>query len=439
MAKAGTAEDILRGAGPSAGGQPRGFWRQFLVFVGPGYLVATGYMDPGNWATSIAGGSAFGYQLLFVALLSSLMAIVMQSLAARLGIASNRDLAQMCREALPRPVSLGLWVLAELAICATDLAEVIGTAIGLNLLFGIPIGVGTLLTAADVFLILALQRLGFRWIEAFVMALLVLIAVCFFGQVLLARPQWSAVASGMLPNTLVLSNSTALYLAIGMIGATVMPHNLYLHSSLPQTTRDLGEGIDERRRSLRFVTLDTIIALLFALVINASIIIIAAAAFNAHGQAAVTDISDAYRLIAPLLGAPMAATLFAVALLACGFNSTITATLSGQIVMEGFLRIRLPNWLRRLVTRAIAIVPAIITVMWFGEASIGRLLILSQVILSLQLPFAMFPLLMFTANRTHMGALIAPRWLTGLGLAVALLISGLNVWLIAQLLAPGQS
>jgi len=436
VAKAGTAEVVLEGVGPNLGGRPRGFWRQFLVFVGPGYLIATGYMDPGNWATSIAGGSAFGYQLLFVALLASLMAIVMQSLAARLGIASNRDLAELCREALPRPLSLLLWALAELAICATDLAEVIGTAIGLNLLFAIPIGLGTMLTAADVFLILALQRLGFRWIEAFVMALLVLIAACFFGELLLAHPRWSDVAAGMLPNGIVLTNPTALYLAIGMIGATVMPHNLYLHSSLPQTTRDLGEGLEQRRRSLRFVTLDTVIALSLALIINVSLIVVAAAAFFANGQTKVTELPDAYRLIAPLLGAPLAATLFAVALLACGFNSTITATLSGQIVMEGFLRIRLPNWLRRLITRAIAIVPAVVTVLWFGEAAIGRLLILSQVVLSLQLPFAMIPLVLFTADRRHMGALVAPRWLSGLGMLIALLISGLNVWLVAQWLLP---
>jgi manganese transport protein len=439
VAKAGTVDEVLGGPGPSAGGRPRGFWRQFLAFVGPGYLVATGYMDPGNWATSIAGGSTFGYQLLFVALLSSLMAIVMQSLAARLGIASGRDLAEMCREVLPRPVSLVLWALAELAICATDLAEVIGTAIGLNLLFGIPIGIGTLLTAADVFLILALQRLGFRWIEAFVMALLVLIAVCFFGQLLLAKPEWSAVAAGLIPNPSLLANPTALYLAIGMIGATVMPHNLYLHSSLPQTTRDLGEGLEQRRRSLNFVTLDTVIALSFALVINVSLIVVAAASFYAHGQQSVTELPDAYRLIAPLLGAPLAATLFAIALLACGFNSTITATLSGQIVMEGFLTIRLPNWLRRLVTRAIAIIPAVITVLWFGESFIGRLLILSQVVLSLQLPFAMFPLIWFTASRAYMGGLVAPRWLTGLGLAIAVLISLLNIWLIAQMFGLGLS
>ncbi len=434
MAKVGTAEAVLGGAPPNTGGQPRGFWRQFLVFTGPGYLVATGYMDPGNWATSIAGGSTFGYQLLFVALFSSLMAIVMQSLAARLGIASNRDLAEMCREALPLPLSLFLWVLAELAICATDLAEVIGTAIGLNLLFGIPIGIGTLLTAADVFLILALQRLGFRWIEAFVMALLILIAACFFGQVLLARPNWGEVAAGLIPGP-VLANPTALYLAIGMIGATVMPHNLYLHSSLPQTTRDLGVGPEQRRRSMQFVTLDTVIALSFAMVINLSIIIVAAAAFHAHEQRAVTELPDAYRLIAPLLGAPLAATMFAVALLACGFNSTITATLSGQIVMEGFLNIRLPNWLRRLVTRMIAIVPAVFTVLVMGEAAIGRLLILSQVILSLQLPFAMIPLVMFTASRRRMGDLVAPLWLTTLAAAIAVLISGLNIWLITSLIS----
>ncbi len=407
--------------------------RSFLAFAGPGYLVATGYMDPGNWATALAGGSAFGYKLLFVAALASLMAIVMQALAVRLGVATNRDLAQSCRASLPRPVALGLWVLAELAICATDLAEVIGTAIGLQLLFGLPLLTGALLTAGDVFLVLALQRLGFRWIESLVMTMLLLIAGCFVTQVVLAHPNWNDAAAGLVPTSDLFRQPGMLYIAIGMVGATVMPHNLYLHSGLVQTTRDIGTGIDTRRRILRLVTADSAIALLLALLINLALIIMAAATYHASGHYEVTDLSQAYTLIAPLLGAPMAATLFAVALLACGFNSTITATLAGQMVMEGFLELKMPPWARRLITRAIAIVPAVIVVLLFGEAAVGRLLILSQVVLSLQLPFAMVPLIVFTAQNRRMGGLVAPTWLTALAALIATIVIVLNAWLIKQI------
>ena len=413
----------------------RSHLRSFFAFAGPGYLVATGYMDPGNWATALAGGSAFGYKLLFVAALASLMAIVMQALAVRLGVVTNRDLAQSCRASLPRPIALGLWALAELAICATDLAEVIGTAIGLQLLFGLPLLSGALLTAGDVFLVLAMQRLGFRWIEAMVMTMLVLIAGCFVIQVQLAHPDWTQAAAGLIPSSDVLSQPGMLYIAIGMVGATVMPHNLYLHSGLVQTTRDIGTGIEVRRKIMRLVTADSAIALLLALLINLALIVMAAAAFHATGHFDVVDLSQAYKLIAPLLGAPIAATLFAVALLACGFNSTITATLAGQMVMEGFLELRLAPWARRLLTRAIAIVPALIVIVVFGEAAVGRLLIFSQVILSLQLPFAMVPLIVFTAQRQRMAVLVAPVWLTALASLIAASVIVLNLWLLTQIVA----
>ena len=440
MAAAEGANGIARGDGFQSDiltiDSPTGpKWRALLAFIGPGYLVATGYMDPGNWATAVAGGSAFGYKLLFVVMLANIMAIILQSLAARLGLATNRDLAQTCRSALPLPAVWGLWVLAEVAICATDLAEVIGTAIALNLLLGIPIIVGTILTAADVLLVLAMQRLGFRWIEGFVMAMLLLIAGCFVVQMVLAHPDWHAVALGFVPTGEVLSQPAMLYIAIGIVGATVMPHNLYLHSGIVHTTRSIAAGQDARRTAVRLAEIDSAIALMMAVLINMALIVMAAAAFNASGHFEVSDLSQAYRLIAPLLGAPLAATLFAVALLACGFNSTITATMSGQLVMEGFLEIRLPAWARRLVTRSIAIVPAVLTVIVLGEASIGRLLVLSQVLLSLQLPFAMIPLVVFTAQRGRMGALVAPRWLTALAMTSAIVIVSLNVYLIAQLLA----
>jgi len=393
---------------------PKGTWRRSAAFLGPGYLVAVGYMVPGNWATSLAGGSKFGYTLLVVALVSNLMAVVLQSLCARLAIASGRDLAQACRDAFPRFVSIPLWLAAEIAIIATDIAEVIGTAIGLNLLFGIPLELGVLITALDVFLILWLQTKGFRWLEAFIITLLGVIAVCFGLQIAMADPIWSDVIKGFAPTTEILRNPEMLYLALGILGATVMPHNLYLHSAIVQT-RNYGDTIEEKREALKFATIDSTVALTFALLINASILILAASAFHTTGQTEVAELGDAHQLLGPLLGSGIAPSLFAIALLACGLNSTVTATLAGQAVMEGFLQIRLPPWLRRLITRAIAIVPAAGVTLYYGSSGTGQLLILTQVVLSLQLSFAVVPLVMFTANRAKMGALAAPRWLVAFG------------------------
>jgi manganese transport protein len=407
-------------------------WRKLVAFLGPGYLVAVGYMDPGNWATSLAGGSKFGYALLTVALLSNLMAILLQALCARLGIASGRDLAQACRDAFPRAVSWPLWVLAEIAICSTDLAEVIGTAIGLNLLFGVPLEIGVLITALDVFLILWMQNLGFRWIEAFIVTLLGVIAVSFAIQIALADPQWGAVIRGFAPTTNILTNPDMLYLAIGIIGATVMPHNLYLHSGVVQTRR-FGDSVPEKREAIKLATIDSTIALMFALLINASILILAAATFNKIGQTEVSELGEVHKLIAPLLGSAMAPTLFAIALLCCGLNSTVTATLAGQIVMEGFIDIRLPPWARRLTTRAIAIVPAAGVTIWYGEAGTAKLLILSQVVLGLALPFSIVPLVMFTADRRKLGELVAPRWVTALAVITATVLILLNFKLLADL------
>jgi manganese transport protein len=404
-------------------------WRRAASFLGPGYLVAVGYMDPGNWATSLAGGSKFGYTLLVVALVSNIMAIVLQSLCARLAIASGRDLAQACRDAFPRPVAYGLWFLAEIAIIATDIAEVIGTAIGLNLIFGIPLEIGVIITALDVFLILYLQRLGFRWIEALIITLLGVIAVCFAVQIALADPNWGAVIRGFAPTTEIVTNPEMLYLALGILGATVMPHNLYLHSGIVQT-RAYGRSLPEKREALKFATIDSTVALMFALLINASILILAAAAFHATGRTEVAELGEAHSLLAPLLGLAIAPTLFGIALLCCGINSTVTATLAGQIVMEGFLNIKLPPWLRRLITRAIAIVPAAIVTIWFGESGTAQLLILSQVVLSLQLSFAVFPLVMFTASKAKMGALVAPLWLVVFASVIAVVIAALNVKLL---------
>ena len=404
-------------------------WRRFLAFVGPGYLVAVGYMDPGNWATSLAGGSKFGYALLSIALLSNIMAIILQALCARLGIATRRDLAQACRDAFPRWVSYPLWGLAELAICATDLAEVIGTAIGLNLLFGIPLELGVILTALDVFLILAMQRLGFRYIEAFIVAMLGVIAACFAVQIAMADPDWGQVIRGFAPTVEIVKNPDMLYLALGILGATVMPHNLYLHSGIVQT-RAFGKSLPEKREAITLATMDSTIALMFALLINASILILAAATFHRTGQTNVAELDQVHSFLAPLLGSAFAPTLFAIALLCCGLNSTVTATLSGQIVMEGFLDIRLPPWMRRLFTRAIAIIPAAIVTIWYGSEGTAKLLILSQVILSLQLPFAIVPLVMFTADKRKMGALLAPRWVTVLAAAIAATVITLNVKLL---------
>jgi manganese transport protein len=405
------------------------FWRKALAFAGPGYMVAVGYMDPGNWATDLAGGARFGYALLSVILLSNLMAILLQSLALKLGVVTGRDLAQACRDHYSRPVSFVLWVLCEIAIAACDLAEVIGAAIALNLLFGIPLIWGVVLTAFDVLLILLLQNKGFRWLEAFVIALIASIAVCFAVELAMARPALAEVARGLVPTAEIVSNPAMLYIAIGILGATVMPHNLYLHSAIVQTRR-VGRDPASKREAIRFATLDSTVALLFACFINAAILVLAAATFHRSGHQSVADINDAYHLLTPLLGTTAASTLFAVALLAAGQNSTITGTLAGQIVMEGFLDIRLPAWLRRLITRLIAIVPAVIVTALYGERGAGGLLILSQVILSLQLSFAVVPLVLFTGERRKMGEFANGRLLSAAAWTVAAVIVGLNGWLL---------
>ena len=403
--------------------------RRLMAFIGPGYLVAVGYMDPGNWATDLAGGSAFGYTLLSVVLISNLMAILLQSLAARLGIATGTDLAQACRAHYPPAVNFALWGLCELAIIACDLAEVIGTAIALQLLFGIPIVLGAVLTALDVLLILLLQQRGFRWLEAFIISLITVIAVCFAIELVLADPDWGGVAFGFIPQPEILANPAMLYIAIGILGATVMPHNLYLHSSIVQTRRWEPTPAG-RREAVRFATIDSTVALSLALFVNAAILILAAAAFHETGQTEVAEIQDAYRLLSPTLGAAAASTLFALALLASGQNSTITATLAGQIVMEGFLRLRLAPWLRRIVTRMVAIVPVVIVAWLYGEGGTTQMLILSQVVLSMQLPFAVVPLVRFTTDRAKMGALVAPRWVAVLAWLVTAIIISLNMKLL---------
>jgi manganese transport protein len=408
----------------------RTWWRKLLAFAGPGYLVAVGYMDPGNWATDLAGGSRFGYALLAVILISNLMAVLLQGLASRLGIVTGRDLAQACRDAYSRPVSLALWVLAELAIAATDLAEVIGTAIALNLLFGMPLWLGVLLTVFDVVLLLALQQRGFRVLEALVIALVATVGACFVFELVLAQPAWGDVARGFIPTSRIVTDPEMLYLAMGILGATVMPHNLYLHSSIVQT-RKYGETVQGKREAVRYAFADSTIALSFALFINAAILILAAATFHTSGNTEIAEIQDAYRLLTPLLGGG-ASVAFAVALLASGQNSTITGTLAGQIVMEGFLDLRLQPWVRRLITRLVAIVPAAGTAIFFGERGTAQLLVLSQVILSLQLSFAVVPLVRFTSDRRKMGEFATPPWVTGLAWLVALVIGGLNAWLLVQ-------
>src|SRR6059036_2516369 len=409
----------------------RGWWGRALAFAGPGYLVAVGYMDPGNWATDLAGGSQFGYALLSVILISNLMAILLQGLAAKLGIATGRDLAQACRDHYSRPTSILLWVICEIAIAACDLAEVIGSAIALNLLFGVPLPWGIVITALDVLLVLYLQHRGFRLLEALVIALIATIAGCFIFEILISRPDLGAVASGFLPSASILADPDKLYIAIGILGATVMPHNLYLHSSVVQT-RAYEETPAGKRMAVKYAFLDSTVALSFALFINAAILIVAAATFHRAGHTAVAEIQEAYQLLTPLLGVAGASAVFALALLASGQNSTLTGTLAGQIVMEGFLNIRIRPWLRRLITRLIAIVPAALTAIFFGESGTAKLLILSQVILSLQLSFAVFPLVMFTSDRLKMGEFVNPRWLKMLAYTVAVFIAVLNAWLLVQ-------
>lgn len=407
-----------------------GFLRKLLAFAGPGYLVAVGYMDPGNWATDLAGGSRFGYTLLSIVLLSNMMAVLLQGLASKLGIVTGRDLAQACRDHYSRTTTVFLWLLCEIAIAACDLAEVIGSAIALHLLFHLPVTVGVLVTGFDVLLLLALQNRGVRVLEALVVTLIATVGLCFLFQIILARPDMVDVARGFVPTSAIVTDREMLYLAISILGATVMPHNLYLHSSIVQTRR-YEETADGKREAVRFAFLDSTIALSFAFFVNAAILIVAAATFHTSGHADVAEIQDAHKLLTPLLGAG-ASTAFALALLASGQNSTLTGTLAGQIVMEGFLNFRLRPWVRRLITRLIAIVPAVIVAILYGESGTAKLLILSQVILSLQLSFAVIPLVQFTSERAKMGRFTNPTWLKVVAWATAIVIAGLNAWLLAQ-------
>ncbi len=405
------------------------FLRKLLLFAGPGYLVAVGYMDPGNWATDIGGGSQFGYALLSVVILSSLLAIFVQALSAKLGIATGRDLAQACRESYSRPVALTLWLLSEIAIAACDLAEVLGSAVALKLLFGIPLLAGVLITGADVLIVLALQGRGFRWIEALVITLIATIAACFAYELFFAQPLWREAATGLLPPLRLLHDREMLYLAIGILGATVMPHNLYLHSSIVQT-RAYGLGAREKREAVRFATIDSTVALGFSLFVNAAILVLGAAAFHNRGLTTVADISQAYKLLTPVLGAGFASTLFAAALLCSGQNSTLTGTLAGQVVMEGFLHLHIQPWLRRLITRSAAIIPAALVIGIAGENKAMGLLILSQVVLSFQLPFALVPLVQFTNDKRRMGEFANSWWIAWLAWFTAALIIVLNALLI---------
>ncbi len=407
----------------------KGFWRKLLAYSGPGYLVSIGYMDPGNWATDLAGGAQFGYALLSAIFLSSLMAIVLQSLCVRLGVATGRDLAQCCRDRFSPRVSFVLWILCEIAISACDLAELVGSAIALQLLFGIPLTIGVCVTAFDIIVVLVLQSKGFRYVEALIITLITVISGCFIAELLFSQPDLQAVGAGFVPQAAIVRNPQMLYIAIGILGATVMPHNLYLHSAIVQTRR-WQETAAQKWEAIKFATLDSTIALSIALFINAGILILAASAFHFSGHHEVGEIQEAYKLLSPVLGAPLASVLFGVALLASGQSSTLTSTMAGQIVMEGFLHIRLKPWLRRLLTRLVAIVPALLTIGFLGEGSTSNLLILSQVILSLQLSFAVVPLVIFTSDRRLMHEFVNPKWLTIVAWSIASVIMALNSWLL---------
>lgn len=409
----------------------KNIWRKMLAFVGPGFLVSVGYMDPGNWATDLAGGAKFGYALLSVVMLSNLMAILMQALCVRLGVATGRDLAQACRDYFSPRVNFCLWILCEIAIAACDLAEVLGSAIALQLLFGIPLNWGVCITALDVIVLLLLQHKGFRYTEALVFMLVATVGICFAAEIIFSRPDFGGILLGYIPKIEIVQNPEMLYIGIGILGATVMPHNLYLHSSIVQT-RDWEPTSEKKWEAIKFGTIDSTSALFFALFINSAILIVAAATFHFSGHQEVAEIQDAYKLLSPLLGVNAASAIFGLALLASGQSSTLTATLAGQIVMEGFINVRLKPWLRRLVTRLMAIVPALISIIYFGEKSTSSLLILSQVILSLQLSFAVVPLVMFTSNRRLMGEFVNPLWLKVLAWLVAFSIAGLNAWLLLQ-------
>jgi len=413
------------------------FWQRFRAYWGPGLLVAVGYMDPGNWATDIAGGARFGYTLLSVVLLSNLFAMLLQHLAAKLGIVTGRDLAQACRDHYSRPVSLALWLLCEIAIAACDLAEVIGSAIALNLLFGLPLPWGVALTTLDVLLVLLLQNKGFRVIESLVAGLIFLIFGCFLYEIIASHPDWLGLAHGLVPQLEVVTNPAMLYVAIGILGATVMPHNLYLHSSIVQV-RQIEPTEAGRRSALKFATIDSTVALFLAFFINAAILVTAAAAFHGKGHDDVADIADAHSLLSPVLGASAASIIFAIALLASGQSSTLTGTLAGQIVMEGFLNLRLKPWVRRLITRLVAVVPALVVAIIYGEKGTGQLLVLSQVILSLQLSFAVIPLVLFTSDKLKMGTFVNGPWLKTLAWTVAGIILILNIFLLWQTLSGNE-
>jgi manganese transport protein len=407
------------------------FWKKLLAFAGPGLMVAVGYMDPGNWATDIAGGAQFGYTLLSVILISNLFAIFLQYLALKLGIVTGRDLAQACRDHYNKPVAFALWVLCEIAIAACDLAEVIGSAIALNLLFGIPLTVGVVITVLDVLLILFFQYKGFRYIESVVASLILVILFCFGYEIVVSKPDIFPMLAGLLPTTQIVFNPDMLYIAIGILGATVMPHNLYLHSSIVQT-RNYEKNTAGRKVAVKFATIDSTVSLLLAFFINAAILIVASATFHNTGYKDVADINDAYKLLTPLLGAGLASTFFAVALLASGQNSTLTGTLAGQIVMEGFLNIRLKPWLRRLITRLIAIIPALIVTILYGEKGTTQLLILSQVILSMQLSFAVVPLVMFTSDKEKMGPFVNKPYIKVIAWVISTVIISLNAYLLFE-------
>jgi manganese transport protein len=408
-----------------------GFFRKLFAFAGPGFLVAVGYMDPGNWATDLAGGSKYNFALLSVVMVSNLMAILLQALSLKLGIVTGRDLAQACRDHYSRPVSFLLWFICEIAIAACDLAEIIGSAIALNLLFGLPLLVGVCITGLDVLIVLFLQNKGFRYIEALVIALIFVIGGCFAWELVVSHPDLLGIAKGFVPTSKIITDPGMLYIAIGILGATVMPHNLYLHSSIVQTRRyELSAA--GKREAIKFATIDSTLALMFALFINAAILIVSAATFYTRGRNDVAEIQDAYKLLSPLLGVTGASTLFALALLASGQNSTLTGTLAGQIVMEGFLNIRIRPWLRRLITRAIAIIPAIIVTIISGEKGTTNLLVLSQVVLSLQLSFAVFPLVLFTSDKLKMGEFVNGLTVKCLAWFVAIVIALLNAWLLVQ-------
>ena len=411
------------------------FWKKMLAFSGPGYLVAVGYMDPGNWATDLAGGAKFGYSLLSVVVVSNFMAILLQHLCIKLGIATNRDLAQACRDHYSKPTVWFLWALCEIAVAACDLAEVVGSAIALQLLFGIPLVWGCVITTLDVLAVLFLQTKGFRYIEALVVTLIATIAACFAVELVFSHPSLGGVALGFLPGSQILTNQEMLYVSIGIMGATVMPHNLYLHSSIVQT-RKYEQTTAGRREAIKFATIDSTVALMFALFINGAILVLAASAFHWSGHQDVAEIQDAYHLLSPLLGVGVASMLFAVALLASGQNSTLTGTLAGQIVMEGFIHLRLRPWLRRLITRALAIVPAVLVIGIYGESKTTQLLVASQVVLSMQLGFAVWPLMRFTNEKAKMGEFVNGLWLKILGWTTTVIIIVLNVKLLFDSVMP---